>query len=270
MTGGSEPAGSEPASGSKVLQGKVAVVTGASAGLGLGIAERFAAEGAVVFGLDINPAPDRAHDAVHHLQVDVGDRDQVEAAVESVLSRTGYIDVLVCNAAIMQERVSVIRTDEQTLHRVMRVNFDGVFYLCRAVGRQMTAVRQGRIITVSSQVAESPWPGMAVYAASKAAVIAFTRAFALEVAASGVYVNCILPGTMDTDQMRQSFGDVARTTGGDVEELIAAKRASMPLGRLGTPSDAANLATWLASGQASFSVGAVFDLTGGELWSRTG
>jgi NAD(P)-dependent dehydrogenase (short-subunit alcohol dehydrogenase family) len=111
---------------------------------------------------------------------------------------------------------------------------------------------------------------MAVYAASKAAVIAFTRAFALEVVASGVYVNCILPGTMDTDQMRQSFGDAARTSGVAVEDLIAAKRASMPLGRMGTPADAANLATWLATDEASFSVGGLFDLTGGELWSRSG
>jgi NAD(P)-dependent dehydrogenase (short-subunit alcohol dehydrogenase family) len=270
VTGGSEPVGS----GSKVLQTKVAVVTGASAGLGLGIAERFAAEGAEVFGLDINPAPDGVHrgfhSGLHHLQVDVGDRDQVEAAIESVLDRAGHIDVLVCNAAIMQERVSVTQTDDETLRRVMRVNFDGVFYPCRAVGRHMTAMRRGRIITVSSQVAAAPWPGMAVYAASKAAVIAFTRAFALEVVGSGVYVNCILPGTMDTDQMRQSFAGVAHATGVDVEELIDVKRRSMPLGRLGTPTDAANLATWLASDQASFSVGGLFDLTGGELWSRTG
>jgi 3-oxoacyl-[acyl-carrier protein] reductase len=252
------------------LAGLVAIVSGSATGLGLGIAERFAAEGcAQVFGMDVSESPERVVAGVEQLQVDVGDALQVQEALDAMLAGAGRIDVLVCNAAIMQPRVGVLETSDDVLHEVMRVNFNGVFNLCRAVGHHMKQNGSGRIVTVSSQVAESPWPGMAVYGASKAAVIAFTRAFALEIAPFGIYTNCILPGTMDTNQMRQSFEGLGRMTGADPEELIAAKRASMPLGRLGTAADAANLATWLASDQASFSVGGVFDLTGGELWSRS-
>ncbi|MDX6238338.1 MAG: hypothetical protein QOG10_3153 [Kribbellaceae bacterium] len=261
---------SRDASGSAPLYGKVAVVSGAASGLGLGIAERFVTDGcSAVYGLDISPGPDRDSTAIRHRQVDVSDSAQVDAAIAAIAAEAGRIDILVCNAAIMQKRGEVLQTGDEVLDRVLRVNFDGVFYLCRAVGHGMKAAGSGRIITVSSQVAESPWPGMAVYAASKAAVIAFTRAFALEAATYGVYANCILPGTMDTNQMRESFEGLGRLTGTDPEALIAAKRASMPLGRLGTAADAANLASWLASDQASFSVGGVFDLTGGELWSRS-
>ncbi len=252
------------------LDTKVAVVTGAATGLGLGMVERFAREGyARVFGLDISPAPDRASDGVRHLQVDVSDSTAVAVCIENILDESGGIDVLVCNAAVMQARADVLDISDDTLRRVMATNFDGVFYCCQSVGRHMKAKRSGRIITVSSQVAEVPWPGMGVYAASKAAVIALTRSLALELAPFGIFANCIMPGTMDTKQMRQSFEGLGLALGVDPGELIAAKRGSMPLGRMGTEQDAANLAVWLASSEASFSVGGVFDLTGGELWSRS-
>ncbi|WP_195908144.1 SDR family NAD(P)-dependent oxidoreductase [Nostocoides sp. HKS02] len=245
-------------------------MTGAATGLGLGIAERFVADGCVeVHGLDITPTPDRVVPGLQHRTVDVGDAQEVDDCVEAILTAAGRIDILVCNAAIMQDRHEVLQTPDELVERVLRVNFGGVFNLCRAVGRAMKDAGSGRVVTVSSQVAETPWPGMAVYAASKAAVTTFTRAFALEMAPYGVYVNTILPGTMDTNQMRDSFAGLGRMTGADPESLIAAKRTSMPLGRMGTPQDAANLASWLASDQASFSIGGVFDLTGGELWSRS-
>ncbi len=259
-----------PVSGPAPLRDKVAVVTGAATGLGLGMAERFLADGcSEVYALDIAPEPERRVHGLCHRTVDVGESHEVDAAVQAILEQAGHIDILVCNAAIMQDLREVLQTPDELLERVLRVNFGGVFYLCRAVGRAMKAAGSGRIITVSSQVAEIPWPRMAAYAASKAAVTTFTRAFALEVAPYGIYVNAILPGTMDTRQMRDSFVGLARMTGEDPETLIAAKRASMPLGRMGTPEDAANLASWLASDQASFSIGGVFDLTGGELWSRS-
>lgn len=259
---------SEPPKGP--LGGKVAVVTGAATGLGLGIAERFLTDGCErVYSLDISPQADRTISRLRNRTVDVGDPREVDACVAEILGSSGRIDVLVCNAAIMQDRTPVLETSDEVLEQVLRVNFAGVFHLCRAVGRAMKDAGSGRVLTVSSQVAETPWPGMAMYAASKAAVTTFTRAFALEMAPYGVVVNAILPGTMDTNQMRHSFAGLGAMTGEDPEMLIAAKTASMPLGRLGTPRDAANLASWLASDEASFSIGGVFDLTGGELWSRS-
>lgn len=250
---------------------RVAVVTGAATGLGRGIAERFAREGCPqVFGLDVTPVPEQPDDRIQYLRCDVSDNARVAACFAEILTQAGPVDVLVCNAAVMQARADALDITTDELRRVMAVNFEGVVNCCRAAGQQMKDKGSGRIITVSSQVAEAPWPGMAAYAASKAAVIAFTRALALELAPFGVYANCILPGTMDTAQMRQSFEGMSHALGKDPEELIAAKRASMPLGRIGTPEDAASLALWLASGDASFSVGGVFDLTGGELWSRSG
>ena len=256
---------------SPTLDAKVAVVTGAATGLGLGMVQRFAKEGcSEVYGLDVTALSSRPSDGIRNLQVDVSDSAAVTACVNEILDQAGTIDILVCNAAVMQARADVLDIDDDALRRVMAVNFGGVFHCCRSVGRHMKARRSGRIITVSSQVAEVPWPGMAAYAASKAAVIALTRALALELAPFGIYANCILPGTMDTSQMRQGFEGMGLALGVDPDELIAAKRASMPLGRIGTPQDAANLAVWLASSEASFSVGAVFDRTGGELWSRAG
>jgi len=171
---------------SPALDAKVAVVTGAAAGLGLGMAQRFVKEGcAYVFGLDIAAAPSRPGDGVCYLQVDVSDSAAVAACVEEILDQVGTIDVLVCNAAVMQARAEALDIDDDVLRQVMAVNFDGVFHCCRSVGRHMKARRSGRIITVSSQVAEVPWPGMAAYAASKAAVITFTRALA-----SGLLTRC--------------------------------------------------------------------------------
>jgi NAD(P)-dependent dehydrogenase (short-subunit alcohol dehydrogenase family) len=132
----------------------------------------------------------------------------------------------------------------------------------------MKAAGQGRIITVASQVAVVPWPGIGVYAASKAAVISLTKTLAVELVPYNVIVNCILPGTMETDQMRQTMGEESQVTGVDLNQLIESQRQKMPLGRMGSPDDAASLAAWLASDEASFSVGGVFDLTGGELLMR--
>jgi NAD(P)-dependent dehydrogenase (short-subunit alcohol dehydrogenase family) len=250
---------------------RTAIVTGAAKGLGTGIARRLASDGLAVACVDVlDTAPVVAalpvHDGVAHMAAicDVADTAAVERVVGEVLERAGRIDVLVNNAAILQPIEPVVATADDVLDRVLAVNLRGTFAFSRAVARTMIDRRSGRIVNISSQVGKAPWPGHGAYAASKAGVIALTQAMALEVAEYGVYVNCICPGTMDTDQMRGGFNYRAEKLGVSVESLIAEERAAIPVGRLGQPEDAAAMVAWLASDEASFSTGAVFNLTGGQ------
>jgi 3-oxoacyl-[acyl-carrier protein] reductase/sorbitol-6-phosphate 2-dehydrogenase len=250
------------------LSGRVALVTGAAKGLGAGIARRLAEDGASVVCADVLDAgpvvsalPGRGHEAV---VLDVSCANDVERIVVALLERRGHIDILVNNAAILHPIRPLLDLDDAAIERVFAVNVGGTVACSRAVGRAMRDRGSGRIINIASQVGRAPWPGHAAYSASKAAVIALTQAMALELASSGVLVNCICPGTMDTDQMRGGFTDRAQTAGRDPEEMIAEKAASMPLGRLGTPRDAGAMVAFLASDDASFSTGAIFNLTGGE------
>lgn len=165
---------------------------------------------------------------------------------------------------MIQPRVPVIETSDEVVERILAVNLVGTFACARAAARIMRERGGGRIVNFSSLVAKAPWPELAVYAASKAGVVALTQGMALELAGSGVLVNCICPGTMDTDQMRGGFAEVAERRGISLEEAVEEKRRTMPLGRLGAPEDAAALVSWLLSDQASFSTGATFNLTGGE------
>lgn len=250
---------------------RVAIVTGAAKGLGAGVARRLAHDGASVICLDVldpRPAVQRLEvvGGAQHTgaQVDISVSEDVEALVARVLDRYGAIDALVNNAAVAQPVQPLVDTSDEVVERVLAVNVRGTIACSRAVGRAMRERGRGRIVNVASQVGRVPWPGQAVYAASKAAVIALTQAMALELVGSGVIVNCICPGTMATDQMRGGFRDRAKMLGRDVEELIEEKARSMPLGRMGTPEDLAAMVAWLLSEEASFTVGAFLNLTGGE------
>jgi NAD(P)-dependent dehydrogenase (short-subunit alcohol dehydrogenase family) len=254
------------------LERRVALVTGAAKGLGAGIATRLAEEGSTVLcadvldaGLTVEALPRGTGSPRHEsIVLDVAQTAAVERVVADVLARHGRIDVLVNNAAIAHSVRPLVDIDDETVARVFAVNVGGTIACSRAVGRAMRERRSGRIINIASQVGKHAWPGHSVYSASKAAVIALTQALALELAESGVLVNCICPGTMATDQMRAGFTDTARRLGRDPEELIHEKAESMPMGRMGTPRDAGAMVAWLASDDASFSTGAVFNLTGGE------
>jgi NAD(P)-dependent dehydrogenase (short-subunit alcohol dehydrogenase family) len=271
VSGGDQP-GAGAADARRALEGRVAIVTGAAKGLGAGIAHRLAAEGARVACADILDTEELVAALTlpaaggEHLSgtVDVSSVQQVERFVSRVVERHGRIDVLVNNAATIQPLAPLLETPDDVVERVLAVNVRGVFSFARAAGQFMREQGAGRIVNIGSLVAKDPWPGLAVYAASKAAVIALTQAMALELAASGVLVNCVCPGTMDTDQMRSSFEGIARERGVSIEQAIAEKRASMPLGRLGTAADAAAIVAWLASDEASFTTGATINLTGGE------
>jgi 3-oxoacyl-[acyl-carrier protein] reductase/sorbitol-6-phosphate 2-dehydrogenase len=254
------------------LDNRIALVTGAARGLGEGIARAFAREGAAVVCADVldtaavanslPASPDGRRGKAIHL--DVTNRDEVEDAVRQINADYGSLDILANNAGVAQPIREMIDTPDDVIDRVFAVNVKGVIACSRAAGRVMREQRRGRIINTASQVAKVPWPGWGTYSASKAAVVAVTQVMAVELAPYNVTVNCICPGTMLTDMTRTGFGEGAAAAGRDVEEMLREKAASIPLGRMGAPEDMGNMASWIASDEASYTTGAAFNLTGGE------
>lgn len=255
------------------LDNRVAVVTGSSRGLGAGIAQALAADGAMVVCADVLDAkpladslpasPDgRPATAIH---LDVTDTASVDDAFAKIASEHGSIDILANNAGVAQPIADVIDTPDDVVDRVFAVNVKGMIACCRAAGRIMREQGSGRIVNTASQTGRHAWPGWGVYSASKFAVVGLTQVLALELAQYGVTVNCVCPGTMVTDMMYTGFGESAASMGRDRDELIREKAESIPLGRMGTAEDMGAMVAFIASDAARFTTGAAFNLTGGEM-----
>jgi 3-oxoacyl-[acyl-carrier protein] reductase len=238
--------------------GKVAIVTGASRGIGRGIAEMLAASGAHVVaaarGDNAKAAVDAIQQAGGHAEVvalDVTDPVSVEAMVAGVLERHGRIDVLVNNAGITRDQL-MLRMKRQEWDEVIATNLTAAFTCAQAVLKPMIKQRSGRIISVSSVVGQMGNAGQANYAASKAGLIGFSMALAREVASRNITVNVVAPGMVDTEMTRA----VAGKAQSDWEALI-------PLKRLGAPADIAAAVCFLASDEASYITGHVLAVNGG-------
>lgn len=242
------------------LKGRTAVVTGGAKGIGYATAERLLASGAAVSLWDLDGA--RLAEAQAALAgkgeveaeiLDVTDPAALARATQATLARFGAIDVLVANAGV----VGVMKTTwEHTLEdweRILRLDLTGVFLTCRAVIPQMLEQGYGRIVTVSSIAGLEGNANNSAYSAAKAGIIALTKSLGKELAKRGVIVNCVTPSGIETEMLA-----------GITQEYFDAMMAKMPIGRLGTPEEAAALIAWLASEDCSFSTGAVFDLTGGR------
>lgn len=242
---------------SEALKGEVALVTGASRGIGRAIADALAAAGCTVVGTATSEAGAEAiTDRLRArggrgVVLDVCDAVAAEAQVEAILKEFGKLSVLVNNAGITRDNLAMrMKDDDWTL--VLDTNLSAVFRLSRAVMRSMMKARHGRIINISSVVGSSGNPGQANYAAAKAGVEGMTRALARELGSRGITVNAVAPGFINTD-MTSALG----------ETQTQALLSQIPLGRLGQAEDIGHAVVYLASAAGAYITGATLHVNGG-------
>jgi 3-oxoacyl-[acyl-carrier protein] reductase len=247
--------------GAAELAGQVALVTGATRGIGRAIALALARAGATVVGTattadgaaTIGAYLEEAAHAGEGVVLDVNDAAATDAVLAAIEARHGAVTILVNNAAITRDNL-LVRMKDDDWDAIMATNVRSVFRLSRAVLRGMMKARSGRIIQIGSVVGASGNPGQTNYAAAKAAVVGFTKSLAQEVGSRNITVNCVAPGFIDTD-MTRALTDVQRE----------ALRSRIPLGRLGTPEDVADAVAFLAGPRAAYITGATLHVNGGML-----
>lgn len=246
-----------------LLQDKVALVTGGSRGIGRGIVERFLEEGAdVAFTYVSDPERSNATAAelaakygrkVLAIQSDAGNFEQAQSAVDKVVGDRGKIDVLVNNAGITRDQL-LMRMSEADFDAVMDTNMKSVFNMTKAVMRTMLKQRSGSIINMSSVVGVKGNAGQSNYAASKAAIIGFTKSVALELGSRNIRSNAIAPGFIETEM-----------TGALDQKVVEQWREGIPLKRGGSPADVANVCVFLGSDLSGYITGQTLNVCGGML-----
>ncbi len=236
--------------------GKVALVTGGSRGIGRAIASALAERGVsvVLTGRNQETARAAAEElgaAASGIAMDVSDRAAVDTAIKSVLEKRGHLDILVNNAGITRDNL-LMRMKPEDWDTVIATNLNGLYYCSQAVLRPMIRQRSGRIINMSSVVGLMGNAGQVNYAASKAAMLGFTKSLAREVASRNVTVNAVAPGYIETDMTRALPSDATD-----------ALREAIPMHRIGQPSEVANAVLYLASEGAGYVTGQVLQVNGG-------
>lgn len=246
------------------LEGKVALITGSSRGIGKAIALKLAEQGANI-GIhclnNVDLAEELAREIMSKgrqvvvLKGDIADSSQANQIVQELISDLGKIDILVNNTGMVKD-YPFIGLEDDEWQRVIDVNLTGTFNMCRSAAKQMLLQKHGRIINISSFVARLGGRGQANYVASKGGVEALTRALAVELAPRGITVNAVAPGAIETDMSRDAINKYK-------DRLLQ----NIPLKRLGTPEDVAGLVSFLASDEASYITGETIGVTGGlGLW----
>jgi glucose 1-dehydrogenase len=248
------------------LAGKVALVTGSSKGIGRGIAERFAREGAdVVINYNSDPAgAEAAADEVRTqgvravaIQADLGTVAGVRTLVAQAIAQMGRLDVLVNNAGV-EKHAPFWDVTEADYDKVLNVNLKGVFFTTQAFVEHLRRERRpGRIVNISSVHEELPFPNFAAYCASKGGLKMLTRNLAVELGPLGITINSIAPGAIATPINTALLNDPAK---------LRSLTEQIPLGRLGRPEDVAGLAAFLASDEAAYVTGATYVVDGGLTW----
>jgi 3-oxoacyl-[acyl-carrier protein] reductase len=247
----------------KTLDKQIAIVTGASRGIGRAIALELARQGATVIGTATSESGAIAITEAFKAEgvngrgavLNVNDATAAEALIDGTVKEFGTLHVLVNNAGITQDQLAM-RMKDDDWDAVIDTNLKSVFRLSRAVLRPMMKARGGRIINITSVVGSAGNPGQVNYAAAKAGVAGMTRALAREIGSRGITVNCVAPGFIDTDMTKTL-----------PEEQQTALKTQIPLGRLGSPEDIAHAVAFLASPQAGYITGATLHVNGGMYMS---
>jgi 3-oxoacyl-[acyl-carrier protein] reductase len=237
-----------------MLAGKVALVTGASRGIGQAIAAQLLKDGAKVIGTSTSPEGAQKAPGIG-MVLNVRDPAQCDALISQIQKESGDIAILVNNAGITRDNLA-LRMKDAEFDEVIDTNLRAVFRLSRAVMRGMMKARWGRIINITSVVGASGNAGQANYAAAKAAVVGMTKSLARELGSRNITVNCVAPGFIDTDMTRAL-----------PEAQKSALLEQIPLGRLGTPQDVAAAVAYLASPAGGYVTGAVLHVNGGMYMS---
>ena len=241
----------------KTLTGEIALVTGASRGIGAAIADELAAQGATVIGTATSQSGADAIGARLHEHggegrvLNVTDGAAIEASIAAIVEKHGALSILVNNAGITRDQL-LMRMKDEDWQAILDTNLSSVYRTSKAVLRTMMKARKGRIINIASVVGVTGNPGQTNYAAAKAGIIAFSKSLAREIGSRGITVNVVAPGFIDTD-MTRALSDEQRKA---LEGQIA-------LGRLGQPADIAKAVAFLASSAASYITGETMHVNGG-------
>lgn len=244
------------------LAGKCAIVTGGASGFGLGIVDKFLAEGARVMIADINGegasalAAERGDMAMAQ-QVDVSNAASVNAMAEAAIGAFGQVDILINNAGVTHLPTPLDEVSEEDFDRVFNVNMKSVYLTARALVPHMKAHGSGAILNVASTAGVSPRPNLNWYNASKGWMITATKAMAVELAPKGIRVNAINPVAGETPLLKSFMGE-------DTPEVRAKFLSTIPIGRFSTPQDMGNAACFLCSDEASMVTGVAMEVDGGR------
>lgn len=246
----------------RLLQDKVCIITGAAQGIGKGIAERFAADGAIVYACDLREGTmdewakacsEQNNTRVIPMYFDVSDAPAVKNALMTIFKEEKHIDALVNNAGVVfNKKIGMIVRQETEL--MFRINVIAVIELVQLCSRLMARTGGGSIVNIASVTAVLGSPGQSAYSATKGAIMSFTKSAAKELASQGVRVNAVAPGIVKTER----FAELYESDGAKIDQRIG----RIALGRLGTPEDIANACAFLASDRASYISGQILGVDG--------